>query len=1083
MRNLNTVIFNSDLTVKQQTEKPIQAFSSYQNIVRAIVPYGTEYIPFAIFHATNDADDVSVPAQFILMVQNGTTTVDGETYYVYEQKVPEAVVASLRANKVEFVLSLWGKETNFIGVQRYDETVGGYNDTTYIAAQLLNDFPDASEDDYVRVFNTETDWQFDGTVWSDTGDTFEYVLEDYRSSIVEFALYRGKATGKPTHKPSNTEAIIDAINLKVSKTGDTMTGALEFPNANQTRLVLGDNNITTDGQINATTFDNGDQVSDAVKFSDLATLFDVTAATPVDPDNWLDAYATAIADKFDEYIKSVEVGTTFVLTDGTSTMTGNLDMGDNDIVNLDGIASVKSELDGKVPSTREIAGLALSADISLTQLKNAIGEATVSLSGLLSATDKQTIDTLTDLLTNDDQDNLVNTLQEILDIFANYQEGTDIVTALGGKVDKVAGKGLSENDFTTTLKNKLDGIDDGAEVNVQSDWNETDSNVDSFIQNKPSIYTQSELDGGQLDTRYYTEGQVDALLADKVNLSDLQTTLTLYTTNTQESGGAFDGYSQLVTSRDDARYNDTVVESFTTDDRTATGNSIITSDDPNNPSVVAELIADAGIIDEIANNQSIETIGQVRKVGGFFDPSARLRFRLFNSSDLVNPIATSGYTDLINNTDWENVFETAVTVAQETFAPTDRIVILYEAYGDGAIVGIRLGNADPARTVIPQTFDATINANNVIYDNTDSNLTSTDVKAALDELDTDKANTSHSHVIGDVTGLQDALDDKIADTEKGANNGVATLDGNGKVPIDQLPFALDDVLQGYYDNSTDAFYEEDTFTTVIPAAQDKLYIDLTSNSLYRYDGSGYVAVIEVADVVNLGDIPDVNITGLQDNYILKYDNATSKWVVVNHTLDEINDLNVSGVTDGQYLTYDNATSKWVATTLPTFSTTLADLDDTTITTPADNDFLVHDGTDWKNRAITKTDVGLNNVQNYGIATQAEAEAGTLDNEYMTPLKTAQHVDSRIDYYTLTIADTDWSGTDPVTAVKTVSGVLATDRPLIDLDLSSVAFADVETKQTEYAKLYRVAATDTDEITFYALEAPTESLDILIKVVR
>lgn len=40
-----------------------------------------------------------------------------------------------------------------------------------------------------------------------------------------------------------------------------------------------------------------------------------------------------------------------------------------------------------------------------------------------------------------------------------------IKTLLGGKVDKVDGKGLSTNDFTTTLKNKLDGIASGAEVN------------------------------------------------------------------------------------------------------------------------------------------------------------------------------------------------------------------------------------------------------------------------------------------------------------------------------------------------------------------------------------------------------------------------------------------------------------------------------------------------------------------------------------------------------------------------------------------------------------------------------------------
>lgn len=41
-----------------------------------------------------------------------------------------------------------------------------------------------------------------------------------------------------------------------------------------------------------------------------------------------------------------------------------------------------------------------------------------------------------------------------------------IKTLLNGKVDTEAGKGLSANDFTNTLKNKLDNIAAGAQVNV-----------------------------------------------------------------------------------------------------------------------------------------------------------------------------------------------------------------------------------------------------------------------------------------------------------------------------------------------------------------------------------------------------------------------------------------------------------------------------------------------------------------------------------------------------------------------------------------------------------------------------------------
>jgi hypothetical protein len=53
------------------------------------------------------------------------------------------------------------------------------------------------------------------------------------------------------------------------------------------------------------------------------------------------------------------------------------------------------------------------------------------------------------------------------------------------KVDKVTGKGLSTEDYTTAEKNKLAGIATGAEVNVNADWNATSG--DAQILNKPTI--------------------------------------------------------------------------------------------------------------------------------------------------------------------------------------------------------------------------------------------------------------------------------------------------------------------------------------------------------------------------------------------------------------------------------------------------------------------------------------------------------------------------------------------------------------------------------------------------------------------
>ena len=51
----------------------------------------------------------------------------------------------------------------------------------------------------------------------------------------------------------------------------------------------------------------------------------------------------------------------------------------------------------------------------------------------------------------------------------------------------------TDNNFTNADATKLSGIEAGAEVNVQSDWSEADSSSDAYIQNKPdlSIYAQS----------------------------------------------------------------------------------------------------------------------------------------------------------------------------------------------------------------------------------------------------------------------------------------------------------------------------------------------------------------------------------------------------------------------------------------------------------------------------------------------------------------------------------------------------------------------------------------------------------------
>lgn len=84
-------------------------------------------------------------------------------------------------------------------------------------------------------------------------------------------------------------------------------------------------------------------------------------------------------------------------------------------------------------------------------------------------------------------------------------DDTEIKETLSSKVDKVAGKALSENDYTTNEKEKLAGIEDGAEVNTVDSVNGKTGAVTlktSDLQNDSDFTTRAYVDGivGNLET-------------------------------------------------------------------------------------------------------------------------------------------------------------------------------------------------------------------------------------------------------------------------------------------------------------------------------------------------------------------------------------------------------------------------------------------------------------------------------------------------------------------------------------------------------------------------------------------------------
>lgn len=56
------------------------------------------------------------------------------------------------------------------------------------------------------------------------------------------------------------------------------------------------------------------------------------------------------------------------------------------------------------------------------------------------------------------------------------------------------------------------------------------------------------------------------------------------------------------------------------------------------------------------------------------------------------------------------------------------------------------------------------------------------------------------------------------------------------------------------------------------------------------------------------------------------------------------------------------------------------------------DFNAHISNKSNPHGVSKNDVGLGNVENYGIATKSDAEAGTSNSKYMTPLRVKEAMD-------------------------------------------------------------------------------------------
>lgn len=200
--------------------------------------------------------------------------------------------------------------------------------------------------------------------------------------------------------------------------------------------------------------------------------------------------------------------------------------------------------------------------------------------------------------------------------------------------------------------------------------------------------------------------------------------------------------------------------------------------------------------------------------------------RILISPDAITDLSVDGttitYTHLDGTTGMINTQDTTYSVASETknglMSADDKAKL--NAIDAGAqkntITGVKGDSETLYRTGNVNITKANIGLNNV------ENKSSATIRG---ELTSANVTTALGY-----TPLNGNL--------KGANNGLAELDANGKVPTAQLPSYVDDVLE---------YSAKANFPTT--GETGKIYVDTSTNKTYRWGGSAYV---EISPSIALG---------------------------------------------------------------------------------------------------------------------------------------------------------------------------------------------------------------------------------------
>ena len=256
---------------------------------------------------------------------------------------------------------------------------------------------------------------------------------------------------------------------------------------------------------------------------------------------------------------------------------------------------------------------------------------------------------------------------------------------------------------------------------------------------------------------------------------------------------------------------------------------------------------------------------------------------------------------------------------------------------------------------------------------------------------------------------------RVASSEKGAANGVATLDATGKVPAVQLPSYVDDVL-------------EFANLAAFPATGEsgKIYVALDTNKTYRWSGSAYVYITSGAGAVD----SVAGKTGVVT--LVKADVGLSN---VDNTADSAKPVSTAQQTA---LNLKANLASPALTGTPTAPTAATATNTTQLATTAFVQAVKAADTGSSATALTlKTARTINGTSFNGSANITTASWGTARN--IAVGSTAKSVDGSVDV-SWTVAEI---GAEPVLAAGTTSQYYRGDKTWQTLNKAAVGLSSVD----------------------------------------